>query len=79
MTYRIDSDIGLYYGNVFEIASGKRISPNLNPKWMQPDANFYGEDQLLKLIENGIYSTFVLKMNTFIKLLRTKQKWRLGS
>lgn len=47
MTYRLDSDIGWYYGEVVELQSGLVIAPGTNVQWLEPDPKFYGRDERL--------------------------------
>lgn len=44
MTYRLDSDIGWYYGETVELLSGLVIAPGTNVQWLEPDSKFYGCD-----------------------------------
>lgn len=43
MSYRLDSDIFLPFGETFEIATGNVIAPSVNVKWRKPGNDFYGK------------------------------------
>lgn len=50
MTYRFDSDIRWDYGKIFDIKTHNAIAPSENPKWLEPDDDFYG-----KLFSNKMF------------------------
>ena len=42
MTYRLDSDIGWFYGQTVNLESGNVVAPSTKVKWRVPDNDFYG-------------------------------------
>lgn len=43
MTYRLDSDMTLAYGEATDVLSGLHVAPAINVKWREPDNDYYGE------------------------------------
>lgn len=43
MTYRLDSDIPLAYGEATDVLSGLHVAPAMNVLWREPDNDYYGE------------------------------------
>lgn len=43
MTYRLDSDIGWYYGFAEEFESHHIVAPDKKVNWKQPDEDFEGK------------------------------------
>lgn len=42
MTYRLDSDIGWFYGTTDDLASHHTVAPGMNVNWKEPDEDFEG-------------------------------------
>lgn len=43
MTYRLDSDIGWYYGFAEDLASHHIVAPGKKVNWKEPDEDFEGK------------------------------------
>lgn len=49
MSYKLDSDIGWYYGVIKDLSTNKTVAPALNVQWKDPEKDFngYGMNNLL--------------------------------
>lgn len=45
MTYRLDSDIGWFYGYAEDRASSHVVAPGMNVNWQTPDEDFEGRSK----------------------------------
>jgi alpha-1,3-fucosyltransferase len=43
LNYRLDSDIEWDYGKVIDIETNEIIAPSKNPKWKEPEKDFFGK------------------------------------
>lgn len=42
MTYRFDSDIQWHYGSIYNKQTNQYVAPSKNPKWREPEKEFFG-------------------------------------
>lgn len=43
MSYRLDSDVGWFYGTTDDLTSHHTVAPGINVNWKEPDEDFQGK------------------------------------